>query len=204
MQLKQTSPCSDPASSESDNLFVKFRFFFCNIYNSVLLWVKQEKPLKWLPQRCFNTATVLTWDCRSCSHSICARYRLDIRAVSLSFILLPNNAVPIHTVSACRCIMGCRWLLFPAVSCVTSRVNDRELGHLTALCFYSITKHTSITSVITRNKPVCHFKTERRDGFDTPTVYLTFFCLFWGKDLMKMVFKLCWVIKLCFRSYCLT
>ncbi len=98
-----------------------------------------------------------------------------------SFILLPNSAVPIDTVSACRCIMGRRWLLFPAVSCVTSRVNDRELGHITVLCFYSITKHMIITSVSTRNRPVCHFKTEWRAGFDTPTVYLTFFCLFWGK-----------------------
>ncbi len=98
-----------------------------------------------------------------------------------SFILLPNSAVPIDTVSACRCIMGRRWLLFPAVSCVTSRINDRELGHITVLCFYSITKHMTITSVSTRNRPVCHFKTEWRAGFDTPTVYLTFFCLFWGK-----------------------
>lgn len=159
--------------------------------------------MKWLPRRCFNTATVLTWDCRSCSHSICARCIHEIRAVSLS-LLLKNKAVPIDTVSACRCIMGRRRLLFPAVSCATYRVNDRELGHITALCFYSrpITKYATITSVINRNRPVCHFKTEWRVGFDTPyCVPHPFSVFFEGKIWWKWC-KLCWVIKLCFISFC--
>lgn len=160
--------------------------------------------MKWLPRRCFNTATVLTWDCRSCSHSICARCILDIRAVSLS-LLLTNNAVPIDTVSACRCIMGRRWLLFPAVSCVTSRVNDRELGHITALCFYS--------------RPIYHKTSEYNVWLLETDLYVTlkqneelvlippycvphpFSVFFEGKIWWKWC-KLCWVIKLCFRSFC--